>query len=82
MMIVDDNSQYVMVEPLKKKSDANQHVKNHLTYLKNHGKRPESLQIDEGKEFDNQDLRDWCQSKRIKIEMTAPDSSSQNGVAK
>jgi len=60
MMIVDNNSWYVMVEPLKKKGDANQHIKNHLTYLENHGKRPESIQIDEGKEFNNQDLRDWC----------------------
>ena len=71
-----------MVEPLKKKRDANQHVKNHLTYLGIHGKRPESIWIDEGKEFNNQDLHDWCWSKGIKIEMTAPDSSSQNGVAK
>ena len=81
MMIVNDNSRYVTVEPLKKKSNANQHVKNHLTYLENHEKRPESIRIDEGKEFDNQDLHDWCQSKGIKIEMTAPDSSSQNGLA-
>ena len=79
-MIVDDNSWYVTVEPLKKKNEASQHVKDHLTYLENHGKKPESIRFDEEKEFDNLDLRDWCRSKGIKIEMTAPDSSSQNRV--
>jgi len=60
IMIIDNNSWYVTVEPLKKKNEASQHVKDHLTYLENHGKKPESIRFDERKEFDNLDLHDWC----------------------
>ena len=46
-----------------------------------HEKHPKAIQIDRGKEFVNEDLKIWCQCEGIEIQMTAPYSPSQNGVA-
>jgi hypothetical protein len=81
ILAVDDYGRYVTVNPMKKKNEANQYVKDYLTYLIAHERMPEAIRIDEGKEFDNKDLKDWCRSKGIVMEFTAPESSSQNGVA-
>src|SRR6266849_9770659 len=40
-----------------------------------------NIRVDRGSEFVNKDLQDWCHSKGMKIQMTAPYSPSQNGVA-
>jgi len=37
--------------------------------------------IDQGTEFINKDLQDWCHTKGMEIQMTAPYSLSQNGIA-
>ncbi len=42
---------------------------------------PKAIQMDRGREFVNQPLFDWCQSKGMEMQMTAPYSPSQNGVA-
>jgi hypothetical protein len=39
------------------------------------------IQIDGGKEFVNDKLKNWCKDRGIKIHMTAPYSPSQNSVA-
>ena len=81
VLAVDDYGRYVTVNPIKKKDEASQYVRDYLTYLIARGRTPESIRIDGGGEFDNKDLRDWCRSKGIVMEFTAPESSAQNGVA-
>jgi len=58
-----------------------QKVKEYLTYLKAQGKNPKAIRVDEGKEFLNKDLKDWCHENGTEIQATAPYSPSQNGVA-
>ena len=41
----------------------------------------ESIHADEGGEFNNADLKNWCHERGIEINLTAPSSSAQNGVA-
>jgi transposase InsO family protein len=38
--------------------------------------------MDHGREFVNETLFGWCQSKGMEMQMTTPYSPSQNGVAK
>ena len=63
------------------KDEAVQSVKNYVTCLKTLGRNPKALHFNQGKEFINQDLRNWCAEQGIKIQTTAPYSPSQNGVA-
>ena len=66
---------------MKKKSDAAEKVKNYLMYLKTQGNLPKAIRFDNGKEFLNLGLKDWCAQQGINIHTTAPYSPSQNGVA-
>ena len=70
-----------MVFFLKKKDKAAEHVKNYLTYLKTHDKSPKAIKIDKGSEFLNKILISWCHKQGYELQMTAPYSPSQNGVA-
>ena len=56
-------------------------MKGYITYLKTHEKHLKAIQIDRGREFINEDLKIWCQREGIEIQITAPYSPSQNGVA-
>jgi len=38
--------------------------------------------MDRGKEFINQKVLEWCNHRGIELHLTAPYSSSQNGIAK
>ena len=81
LLMVDDSSRYVSTEFLKEKKEATQKVKNYLAQLISHNRKPKAIRIDRGKEFLNINLTDWCQGRGIEIQMMAPYSPSQNGVA-
>ena len=53
----------------------------YMTYLKARGKTPCAIRADRGTEFVNETLRGWCNSQGIELQVTAPYSPSQNGVA-
>ena len=78
---VDDSTKLGRVEFLKGKNQATETVKNHFTNLKTQGRNPRALRVDNGKEFYNKELIDWCKQQGIEIQFTAPYSPSQNGVA-
>ena len=82
LLLVDDTTCYVTVYFLKGKNEAIQHVKNYLTYLHMHGISTHAIRVDYSTEFINKDLIDWCHTKGMEIQLTAPYSLSQNGVAK
>jgi transposase InsO family protein len=79
--MVDDSSRYITMEFLKKKSNAAQKVKDYLAKLISHNRKPKAICINRGKEFLNEVLTAWCHDKEIDIQVTAPYSPSQNGVA-
>ena len=81
LLLVDDATRYITVYFLKGKHEAPQHVKNYLTYLHIRGISTHAIRVDHGTEFVNKDLEEWCQTKGMEIQMTAPYSPSQNGVA-
>ena len=78
---VDDATKQGKIEFLKNKNEATKTVKNHLAYLKTQGRHPKGLRVDNGKEFCNKDLQEWCKQQGIEMQFTAPYSLSQNGVA-
>ena len=82
ILFVDDSKKFSTTEFLKQKGEAQQKVKEYLMYLKTQDKKPKAICVDQGKEFINNDLKAWCWEQGIDIQMTAPYSPSQNGVAK
>ena len=81
ILFVDDTERFSTTEFLKQKSEATEKVKEYITYLKTHGKIPRAIRIDRGKEFVNDELQRWCKQNGLEVQMTAPYSPSQNGVA-
>jgi hypothetical protein len=59
-IFVDDASRFATVEFMKTKTEAAQKVKNYLTHLKIQDKSPKAIRFDNGKEFLNQELENWC----------------------
>ena len=79
LLMVDDSTRFITTEFIKEKKEAAQKVKNYLIKLISHNKKPKAIRLDRGKEFLN--VTAWCQEQGIEIQMTAPYSPSQNGVA-
>jgi len=79
--MIDDAARYITVEFLKTKDQAAQRIRNYMTYLKARDRNPCAIHANQGTEFVNQGLREWCHSQGIELQVTAPYSPSQNGVA-
>ena len=69
------------MEFLKGKNEAAQKVKDYFASLAFHEMKPKAIRVDRGKEFVNKNLTEWCHEHGIELQMTAPYSPSQNGVA-
>ena len=54
---------------------------NYMMHLNVQGKTPKAICMDCGREFVNETLFGWCQSKGMEMQMTTPYSPSQNSVA-
>ena len=81
IVFIDDATRFTTINFLKKKDEASIRVKNYMTHLKSCGRIPLAMRIDQGMEFLNDPLVDWCHEHGIDLEPTAPYSPSQNGVA-
>ena len=81
IVFVDDHSRYVTVQFLKTKDEANEKIKSYITHQKIRGHAPQALRADRGTEFVNEDLVTWTWEQGIDIQLTAPYSPSQNGIA-
>jgi IS30 family transposase len=81
LLLVDNASRYVTVQSLKSKDQVAQKIMNYMTHLNVQGKMPKAICMDRGREFVNEALFGWCQSKGMEMQMTAPYSPSQNSVA-
>jgi hypothetical protein len=82
LAVVDDHSRLGWKKFLKLKSDASGEIKALITELENYtGRKVKIIRIDGGGEFADDELRDWFKSKGITLEISAPDTQQQNGVA-
>jgi len=64
------------------KSEATEEIKALITKLETYtGRKVKIVRIDGGGEFLDSELRDWFKSKGITLEISAPDTQQQNGVA-
>jgi len=81
LVLVDNAMRYVTIYFLKGKHEAAQQIKNYLTHLHACGINTHAIRIDQGTEFINKDLQEWCYAKGMEIQMMAPYSPSQNGIA-
>ena len=80
--VIDDNSRMGWKRYLKLKSEATEEIKALITKLETYtGRKVKIVQIDGGGEFLDSELRDWFKSKGITLEISAPDTQQQNGVA-
>jgi transposase InsO family protein len=78
---VVDYSRHISVRFPKANSEAAQQVKDYIAHLKASGKSPRAIRSDRGKEFVNDNLRNWCDEQGIEMQLTGPYSPAQNGVA-
>jgi transposase InsO family protein len=79
---IDDYSRYVTIYSLKHKDEAMKKITEYLTMLHTQFRcMPKALRADNGKEYVNQTLRNWCNERGIQLQSTAPYTSQQNGVA-
>ena len=81
LLMIDNATWYISVEFLKTKDQAAQRIKNYITYLKAQGKTLNAIRADRSTEFINENLKEWCHAQGIELQVTAPYSPSQNGVA-
>ncbi len=81
LLLVDDATRYVTVYFLMTKDEASHYIQYHLAYLHVRGISTHALRVDRGTEFVNETLITWCQKKGMELQITAPYSPSQNGVA-
>ncbi|MCO5591201.1 hypothetical protein L7F22_045182 [Adiantum nelumboides] len=79
---IDDATRKVWVYPLRAKSDVLDTFKKFLAFVENQtGKKLRSLRSDNEGEYVSKAFIDFCATKGIKRELTAPFNPSQNGVA-
>ncbi|GBE89144.1 hypothetical protein SCP_1501500 [Sparassis crispa] len=78
----DDYSRRSTVLFMRHKDEVTEKVKNYITYIeRKFGNKPLQLRLDNGREYMNTELINWCQMKGIEMGPTAPYSPSQNGVS-
>jgi len=80
LLMIDDATRYISLAFLKTKDQAGDKLKQYITHLSTHNKIPRALHLDKGLEFLDANLQDWCLTKGIEMQTTAPYSLSQNGV--
>lgn len=80
LLLIDDAARHITVDFLKSKDQAMQKVKNYMAYLKARGASLCTIRMDQGTEFLNENLRSWCHSEGIQLQLTALYSPSQNGI--
>jgi len=79
---IDDSTRKVWVYFLNNKSDVFSVFKRWKTEVENQiGLKVKSLKSDNGREYDNQEFKDFCSKHGIKMIMTIPGTPEQNGVA-
>ena len=78
----DGHSEHSVIMFMKQKSEADEKMKQYREFIKTqHGKRCKAFRFDGGGEYISERLKNQFKDEGIRIQMTAPYSPSQNGVA-
>ena len=81
--VIDDHSQMGWKRYLKLKSETLEEIQALITKLETYTEcKAKIVWIYGGSEFMDNELQDWFKSKGISLEISAPDTQKQNGVAK
>jgi len=72
LLMVDDAARYITVKFLKTKDQAAQNIMNYMMHLKVRGKTPCTIRADQGTEFVNETLKNWCCGQGVELQVTAP----------
>ena len=79
---MDDAKRFSDVKFMVDKKDAVPWIKDHAMMIKRKfGKFPKWMRFDNGTELINTEMKAWAGQRGIELEVTAPYSQSQNGVA-
>ena len=82
LTVLDDNTKLSVVQPISKKSNAAAALIDILTFLENQsGHRVQRVRCDNGSEYINSQLQDYCRARGIKLETTVRYTPEQNGAA-
>ncbi|GKA61238.1 retrovirus-related pol polyprotein from transposon TNT 1-94 [Tanacetum coccineum] len=83
LVIVDEYSSYTWVYFLKKKSHAPETIMSFIKRVENQNDiKVKQLRTDNGTEFENSILVNFCDEKRISQNFSSPYTPEQNGIAK
>ena len=81
-MLIDDMSGMIWICPLKHKADfVDWFLKMDAIFFNQYGRHVGTLRTDNGGEYVNQQLQDYCSQHGILLELTVPHTPQQNGVA-
>ena len=82
LVIVDDHSRMTFVYFMEKKSEAERHLRNFISFAERQtGRMVKRVRSDNGGEFCSSSLREFLSKSGIVHELTAPYCPQQNGVA-
>ena len=82
IFLINDATRYCEVRFMVSKGEASEKLKEYLTYLERQlGRRTKAVRADNGKEYLKNEFISWCKETGIDLQVTAPYSPAQNGVA-
>ncbi|KAA8908095.1 hypothetical protein DIURU_000283, partial [Diutina rugosa] len=82
MVIHDDYTGHNISVILSEKAQAANELIQQIKYIeRQYGYRIKRLRVDNGKEFDNKTLQEYCKSEGIRLQPTSAHASFQNGAA-
>ena len=82
LTVLDDYSKLSAVQPISRKSDTATALMDTLTLLENQsGYKLQRLRCDNGTEYINSQLKDYCRANGIQLETTVRYTPEQNGAA-
>lgn len=82
LSFIDDYSKYTTVYLIRSKDEVLEKLREFVKLMQNKfHKKPKVLRSDRGKEYVNKAVKDFLKKEGIEMQLTAPYSSQQNGVA-
>ena len=82
VLFIDDATRHCTISFMKTKDETPTKVKQYLALIEHQNSfMPKAIRADNGREYINKDLCTWCLDRGIEIQMTAPYTPEQNGIA-
>lgn len=82
MTMIDDFSRFTIVYLLKRKSEAEEKIKEYINLVQNQiGRKPKIIRADGGGKYSGSSLQQFLRDNGIILQQTVPYSPQQNGTA-